>query len=78
MKESYRGYVGSDFSSDGKIVFIGASSPSGWESEDFDIPLTIDEAKDFLKCLQEDIEAAEKIAKKIEKEKKAAKAKEAA
>ena len=73
MRESYANCVGSDFSSDG-MVWIGASSPSGWESEYFDIPLTVSEAKAFLKELQSDIEAAEKI----EQKKKAEKAKEAA
>lgn len=58
-------------------VTIQADDPSGWEDPYF-IVLTLPEAKDFLMELQSDIENAEKRAKKIEQEKKAAKAKEAA
>ena len=59
------------------MVTIRADDPSGWE-EPYFIALTLPEAKDFLRELQSDIENAEKRAKKIEKEKKATKAKEAA
>lgn len=58
-------------------VTIQADDPSGWE-EPYFVVLTLPEAKDFLRELQSDIEDAEKRAKKIEKEKKVAKAKEAA
>lgn len=61
----------------GTTVEIRADDPSGWE-DPYYIVLTLPEAKDFLMELQSDIENAEKRAKKIEQEKKAAKAKEAA
>lgn len=58
-------------------VTIQANDPSGGE-EPYFIALTLPEAKDFLRELQSDIENAEKRAKKIEREKKDTKAKEAA
>ena len=58
------------------MVTIQADDPSGWDDPYF-ITLTLPEAKDFLRELQSDIKNAEKRAKKIEKAKKVAKAKEA-
>lgn len=57
-------------------VTIHVDALSEWD-DPCSITLTLTEAKDFLRELQSDIENAEKRAKKIEKEKKAAKAKEA-
>lgn len=57
----------------GTTVEIRADDPSGWE-DPYYIELTLPEAKDFLKELQNDIKAAEKF----EQKKKAEKAKEAA
>lgn len=59
------------------MVTIQADDPSGWD-DPYLIVLTLPEAKDFLRELQSDIENAEKRAKRIEQEKKAAKAKEVA
>lgn len=59
------------------MVMIHVDALSEWD-DPCSIVLTLPEAKDFLRELQSDIENAEKRAKKIEKEKKATKAKEAA
>lgn len=59
------------------MVTIHVDALSEWD-DPCSIPLTLTEAKDFLRELQSDIENAEKRTKKIEKEKKATKAKEAA